>query len=367
MKPNVNSGFHHKKFQNGLIDWYKSQQRDLPWRKNQDPYKIWVSEVMLQQTRVDTVIPYFEAFVNRFPTVEALAEADEVEVLKAWEGLGYYSRARNLQAGVREVHEKYNGKVPDDHNAISKLKGVGPYTAGAILSIAYGKPEPAVDGNVMRVMSRVLSISEDIAKQRTRKRFESIVKEMIPEGQASEFNQGLMELGAVICTPKSPKCLLCPVQSHCKAFAQGKQDELPVKGKKKPPKLVKLAVAVIRNGKNEVLIRRRPNTGLLAGMWEFPCFEVSGTGKKEQLNAKLSGTYGARVEWKARLRNVQHVFTHLKWELAVYEGEIREPLQRQKELEWASVDKLSQYPFPVSHQKIISMIQKGDGENEDLR
>ncbi|HEX6922231.1 MAG TPA: A/G-specific adenine glycosylase [Bacillales bacterium] len=352
-----------EKFQENLTDWYESEHRDLPWRKDRDPYKIWVSEVMLQQTRVDTVIPYFERFINRFPTVEALAEADEETVLKSWEGLGYYLRARNLQEGVREVHEKYEAKVPDNKKEISGLKGVGPYTAGAILSIAYGKAEPAVDGNVMRVMSRVLMVEDDIAKPKTRKLFEATVAELIPEGRTSEFNQGLMELGAVVCTPKSPKCLLCPVQEHCRAFAEGRQDELPKKGKKKPPKVVPMAVAVLKNGDGKVLIHRRPQQGLLAGLWEFPGFEVSRDGnKKEQLTQQMKETYGIEADLDKRLRNIQHVFTHLKWELAVYEGIVKQPISEQDNLKFVSVDELKAYPFPVSHQKIIAMIHEGTEE-----
>lgn len=351
--------FNKSKFQNDLVDWYLSEHRDLPWRKDRDPYKIWVSEVMLQQTRVDTVIPYFERFINRFPTVQALAEADEETVLKAWEGLGYYSRARNLQQGVREVYERYESIVPDNKKEISDLKGVGPYTAGAILSIAYGKAEPAVDGNVMRVLSRILNIEEDIAKAKTRKIFEAAVTELIPDDRTSEFNQGLMELGAVVCTPKSPKCLLCPVQEHCTAFAEGKQDALPKKGKKKPPKAVSMAVAVVTNESDEVLIHRRPPEGLLASLWEFPGFEVSGNGqKKRQLIQKMSENYGADIAIERRLRNIQHVFTHLKWELAVYEGMVEGFRPDREDLRFVSIEALTQYPFPVSHQKIIQMISE---------
>lgn len=219
-------------FQRDLVDWYKMNQRDLPWRADQDPYKVWVSEIMLQQTRVDTVIPYFNRFLGLFPTLEALAEADEEKVLKAWEGLGYYSRVRNLQTAVKEVAEQYGGRVPDTPEDISKLKGVGPYTAGAILSIAYGVPEPAVDGNVMRVLSRILLIEEDIGKAKSRTLFEKAVRELISKEDPSSFNQALMELGALICTPKSPACLICPVHEHCRAFEQGRQRELPVKEKK---------------------------------------------------------------------------------------------------------------------------------------
>ncbi|HET7579289.1 MAG TPA: A/G-specific adenine glycosylase [Bacillales bacterium] len=363
MKYPAQTALNHEKFQNDLIEWYQSECRDLPWRKDRDPYKIWVSEVMLQQTRVDTVVPYFKQFMSRFPTVRALAEADEAEVLKAWEGLGYYSRARNLQSGVREVYEKYDAKVPDNKKEISGLKGVGPYTAGAILSIAYGIPEPAVDGNVMRVLSRILLIEEDIAKPKTRKMFEKAAGELISEAFPSEFNQGLMELGAVVCTPKSPKCLLCPVQEHCAAFAEGRQEDLPKKSRKKPPKLVPMAVAVVKNEHGQVLIHRRPQEGLLAGLWEFPGFEVSADGnKKKELTELMAETYGFDVNLQKRLRNIQHVFTHLKWELAVYEGTANGPSLERGDLKFVSPGELQQYPFPVSHQKIMQMLQEEENQ-----
>lgn len=346
--------FDSETFGQDLIHWYEKNHRDLPWRQDRDPYKVWVSEVMLQQTRVDTVIPYFERFMSRFPTIEALAEADEEEVLKAWEGLGYYSRARHLQAGVREVNEKYNAAVPDNKAEISDLKGVGPYTAGAILSIAYGIAEPAVDGNVMRVLSRILFIEDDVAKAKTRKKFEQIVRELIPAQQTSAFNQALMELGAVVCTPKSPRCLLCPVKEHCQALAGGAQESLPNKSKKKPPKVVPMAVAILQNQQGEVLIHRRPQHGLLAGLWEFPGFEVSAdVNKKEQLLRKLNEIFHIEATFHQRLQNIQHVFTHLKWELAVYEGTVNQTIQEHEDLQFISWAEVEKYPFPVSHQKII--------------
>jgi len=234
------SEFNKITFRKALIEWYLEEKRNLPWRQTSDPYKIWVSEIMLQQTRVDTVIPYYNRFIDAFPSMGELANADEEKLLKQWEGLGYYSRARNLQAGVREVVENYNSVVPQTREEISTLKGVGPYTAGAILSIAYGRPEHAVDGNVMRVLSRVLLIKEDIAKPKTRKIFEQAVSEIIDVQDPSSFNQGLMELGAVICTPTSPKCLLCPVRENCSAFYAGEQNDLPIKTKNKKNKSVTL-------------------------------------------------------------------------------------------------------------------------------
>ncbi|WP_274652898.1 A/G-specific adenine glycosylase [Paenibacillus humicola] len=260
-------------FSRELLGWYLENKRDLPWRQNRDPYRIWVSEVMLQQTRVDTVIPYYERFMNKFPTVAALAAAPEDEVLKCWEGLGYYSRARNLQAGAREVVERHGGIIPGDKQAVSALRGIGPYTAGAVLSIAFNEPEPAVDGNVMRVLSRYFCLEDDIAKPSTRAGLERLAASLIPEGAACDFNQALMELGALVCTPKSPGCLTCPVVAHCEGRAAGREHELPVKTKAKPPRPeTRLAALVAGSGAYAgcVLVRQRADSGLLARMWELP-------------------------------------------------------------------------------------------------
>lgn len=256
-----------------LLQWYLANKRDLPWRMNRDPYRVWVSEIMLQQTRVDTVIPYYERFMAKFPTAAALAEAPESEVLKCWEGLGYYSRARNLQAGAREVVARHGGAVPDDRDAVAALRGVGPYTTGAIMSIAFNRPEPAVDGNVMRVLSRYFCLENDIAKPSTRIGIEKLAVSLIPEGAAGDFNQALMELGALVCTPKSPGCLTCPVMRHCEGRMAGKEHELPVKSKAKAPRReTRIAALVAGSGANagKLLVRRRPDSGLLAQMWELP-------------------------------------------------------------------------------------------------
>ncbi len=237
------AAFAVQEFQNQLLYWFERQQRDLPWRQNRDAYRVWVSEIMLQQTRVDTVIPFYERFMERFPTISHLAEADIEEVYKYWEGLGYYSRARNLHSAVKEVQENYSGTVPDTPEEIHKLKGVGPYTAGAILSIAYGVPEPAVDGNVMRVLSRIFLIEEDIMKVKTRKLFEDIIRDIIARQNPSFFNQALMELGALICIPRSPRCAVCPVAAHCRARQEGVQESLPVKKKAKQVRVQEMAVA----------------------------------------------------------------------------------------------------------------------------
>ncbi|MFP7222956.1 A/G-specific adenine glycosylase [Priestia filamentosa] len=345
--------FNIAKFQEDLIGWFTAEQRDLPWRQDKDPYKVWVSEIMLQQTRVDTVIPYFNNFISKFPTLEHLADADEEDVLKAWEGLGYYSRARNLQYAVREVRDEYGGIVPETKDEVSKLKGVGPYTTGAILSIAYGVPEPAVDGNVMRVLSRILFVWEDIAKPKTRKLFDELVYAIISHENPSFFNQGLMELGALICTPKSPACLLCPVQEHCRAFEEGTQKELPVKTSKKSVKAVELAAAVVTDESGKVLIHKRSSKGLLANLWEFPNVEIQkALSKEEELTAFLTEKYGVEAEIGQPFTTISHVFSHLTWHITVYEGKIRGKVEESETLKLLTWEEAEQYAFPVSHQKM---------------
>ncbi|TFD99638.1 A/G-specific adenine glycosylase [Jeotgalibacillus salarius] len=346
-----------KKFGEDLVQWFEQEMRDLPWRENKDPYRVWVSEIMLQQTRVDTVIPYYNHFMEQFPTVEALAHAPEDDVLKAWEGLGYYSRARNLQAAVREVHEAYEGIVPDNLKEISSLKGVGPYTAGAILSIAYGRPEPAVDGNVMRVLSRILTIWDDIAKPSSRKKFETAVRHLIYKENPSYFNQALMELGAIVCTPTSPSCFLCPVQAHCAAFEEGSQHELPVKSKKKAAKTVELLTVIAENNNGEVLVSQRPEQGLLANMWEFPSFEKSVKNIPDlQMTELLKSDYHIEAVitdegWMYQ----DHIFTHLIWKMQVGRARVEEvESQLPENARWVTQSDIEKLAMPVSHRKIAN-------------
>lgn len=337
-----------QQFRQALVEWFNREKRDLPWRQTTEPYHIWVSEVMLQQTRVDTVIPYYNRFIERFPTAETLAYAPEQELLKMWEGLGYYSRARNLQAGVREVVETYNSVVPNNRADISKLKGVGPYTAGAILSIAYGKPEHAVDGNVMRVLSRVLHIKEDIALPKTRKVFEEAVDFLIDPENASSFNQGLMELGALICTPTSPKCLLCPVRDYCIAFEAGDAAQLPIKTKKIKMKQLELDVTVIQNTEGHYLLEQRPAEGLLANMWQFPMVERN----KESIDEK----YNVAIEAKKPLMQFKHVFSHLTWHIDSYSATAKETGILDEHVQWFTKEQIAQLPMPVPMLKIWSQV-----------
>ncbi|CDQ42090.1 A/G-specific adenine glycosylase [Virgibacillus salexigens] len=343
------------RFQNDLITWYQENKRDLPWRQDQDPYKIWVSEIMLQQTKVDTVIPYFQRFIKKYPDVHALAQADPEDVLKSWEGLGYYSRARNLQNAVREVVATYNGEVPDNGDELGALKGVGAYTKGAILSIAFNQPEPAVDGNVMRVFSRILRIEEDIALQRTKKLFESYVRELIDESDPSSFNQAVMELGALICTPKSPACLLCPVQEHCQAFAAGVEEELPIKKKAKKQKKVPYVVLLVKNKQEQYIIEKRSDKGLLANLWQFPMVPINEIGW-DHLENWVYHEYGIHLTLGEKQANLKHVFSHLIWQLDVYEAKLEQPNMNER-LKLVEKKALTNYPFPVSHQKIMSYIK----------
>lgn len=345
-------------FKSNLVSWFLREKRNLPWRHTKDPYKIWVSEVMLQQTRVDTVIPYYNRFIEVYPTLEHLAAAPEEQLLKYWEGLGYYSRVRNLQAGVKEVVENYGSVVPNTREEISKLKGVGPYTAGAILSIAYGVPEHAVDGNVMRVLSRILNINADIALPKTKKIFEEAVMMLIDEQNTSAFNQGLMELGALICTPTSPKCLLCPVREQCTAFAEGNPNELPVKSKKIKTKNVYYKVLIAVDKRGNYLVEKRNHSGLLANMWQFPLIE------EENIEAainKFKADYNISLqEGYLPLMQFKHVFSHLVWHLDAYLLDVNEfdSNSETEQRKYMQLSELSQLPMPVPMLKIKNIFEE---------
>lgn len=343
-------------FRKALLSWYQSEKRDLPWRRTSNPYYIWVSEVMLQQTRVDTVIPYYERFIEKYPTMDILAKADEEELLKMWEGLGYYSRVRNLQAGVQEVVAAYGGKVPENRKEISTLKGVGPYTAGAVLSIAFGIPEHAIDGNVMRVMSRLLLIKEDITIPKTKRIFEDVVMDLIDPEDPSSFNQGVMELGATICTPK-PKCLLCPVREYCAAFEEGRQEEFPVRTKKKKGKVYPVAFFAIQNKAGQWLLRKRPEKGLLANLWEFPMIELATNQTAEEVFATK---YGGKLESSSALIEFKHLFTHLTWDVRGYYAHLNEENAELEGYEYFSSDAVEALPKPVPVLKIWEAIKEGE-------
>lgn len=344
--------FDNQQFEKNIITWYEENKRDLPWRKTKDPYRIWVSEVMLQQTKVDTVIPYYERFLVAFPTVYALAEAEEQTVLKMWEGLGYYSRARNLHTAAKQVVNYFGGIVPNDPENIATLKGVGPYTRGAVLSIAYGIAIPAVDGNVMRVMSRILGIHDNISEAKTKKLFEEIMSHVISDSNPSSFNQGLMEIGALICTPRNPSCLHCPVREQCTAFEKGLVDQLPVRGKQAKQKEIDYFVLLIRDENGNVAIEQRENKGLLANMWQFPMV----TTDKIRMNDWLENPYGIAIRLREKQGEIRHVFSHLIWNLHVYETDVTWEDEAEKPFIMIKEAQLSDYPFSVSHTKVMDYL-----------
>lgn len=305
-----------------LLAWYRENARDLPWRHTQDPYRIWVSEIMLQQTRVAAVLGYYDRFLTEFATVADLASAPEERLLKCWEGLGYYSRARNLQKAAKVIVTEYAGNFPETYEELLKLPGVGEYTAGAIASSAFGVPIPAVDGNVLRVISRLTDCHEDIMEPKTRRSFRDQVGEIFPceKTDVRIFNQALMELGAMVCVPNgAPKCESCPVAEFCLAKSHNTWAGLPVKLPKKARRIEEKTVFLLLNGKKTAL-RKRKNNGLLAGLWEFP--NVEGHLTEQEVSRQLDA-WGLTVrDWKKQL-SAKHVFTHVEWHMTGYVLEVR--------------------------------------------
>lgn len=347
-----------KTFQTDLLSWYSANCRDLPWRHNHDPYRIWLSEVMLQQTQVATVIDYFHRFTAAFPDINALAAASEDEVFKLWEGLGYYSRARNLMKCARAVVTQYEGQFPNDLKAMLKLPGIGPYTAGAVLSIAFNTPVPAVDGNVLRVISRLTASYADIADPKTRPLIEAKVIELLPE-DARHFNQALMELGATLCTPKQPNCHQCPVAKHCEAKALNIVSELPVKVQKLKKTQHTTAVAYVTY-QDQVLLMKRSGEGLLSGLWGFPLVElpVEAT-KDEQIRALhdwLEEHMGLRASLKSEvpISQAKHVFTHKTWHMTLWHFEAPEQVVTDMpEVAWTPRGNFMDYAISTAMLKLI--------------
>ena len=305
-----------------LLAWYDQHARILPWREEPSPYRVWVSEIMLQQTRVEAVKPYFERFIGELPGIRELAEAPEDRLLKLWEGLGYYNRVRNMQKAARILVEEYGGEMPRDFDAVLALPGIGSYTAGAITSIAFGLRRPAVDGNVLRVLSRLEKCYEDILKQSVRRRFEQELTEVIPEDRAGDFNQSLIELGAIVCVPNgAPKCGECPLSKLCRAHEAGVELELP---KKTPPAKRKCEdrTVLVLVSDNKAALHKRPEKGLLAGLYELP--NLPGHLSREEVLAfvKEQGLSPIRIR---KLPPAKHIFSHIEWHMAGYAVKVEEP------------------------------------------
>lgn len=301
-----------------LLRWYDANRRDLPWRRSNDPYAIWISEAMLQQTRVETVIPYWERFLEAFPDVESLAEADLDDIYAVWTGLGYYSRARNLKHAAGTIVSEHDGRLPETADGLRELKGIGRYTAGAIASIAFDREEPLVDGNVIRVFTRLLGIREESTAKAVLDRLWTIAGELVCGTRPGDLNQALMELGATLCTPKNPSCLACPVRSHCDAHAEGDAEQLPIKKKNAKPKAMRAIAAWIERG-GKVLVVRRPEKGLMAGLWELPGGEIGPKDEaKDRLAEILHNAVGLDIRAAQSVGRIEHVFTHRRLELEIF-------------------------------------------------
>ena len=331
-----------------LLDWFYSQARILPWRENPTPYRVWISEIMLQQTRVEAVKPYYDRFMQRLENIEDLALIEEQELLKLWEGLGYYNRARNLKKTANIVVDQYDGKLPASYEELQKLPGIGSYTAGAVASIAYKIKAPAVDGNVLRVFSRLLLYEKDVLSQKAKKEIEQLVMEIMPDDPAA-FNQALMELGALICAPNGkPKCEKCPLENLCLAKAEDRMMEYPKKTPKKPRVIENRTILVIKD-QNKAAIQKRPEKGLLAGMYEFP--SLNGHVSEEEVIEYLK-EYGIEVLRIQTLEKSKHIFSHIEWHMIGYEVRVDElsPLKKTNEqlLFMTAQDTQDHYPIPTA-------------------
>lgn len=349
-----------------LIAWFAAHREDLPWRRNRDPFAVWVSEIMLQQTQVATVIPYFERFMTRFPTVSALAAAPLDDVLKLWEGLGYYSRARHLHRAAQIVVAEHGGQLPSDPIALRRLPGIGRYTAGAIASLAFGADAPILDGNVIRVLARLFDLSDDVSQGATQRRLWALAASLIPAGRAAAWNEGLMELGRRVCTPISPQCAVCPLTDRCLARANGTQQERPARRPRARTPHYDVTAAVTRRADSRLLIAQRPPGGMLGGLWEFPGGKREpGESLRDCLRRELREELGIEVEVGEPIGAVRHAYTHFR--ITLYAFTCRLVAGEPAALgcagwAWVTLDELDRYAFPVTDQKIIAMLRDGHGQ-----
>ena len=335
-----------------LLSWYDVHRRSLPWRESADPYRVWVSEIMLQQTRVAAVLPYYQRWMEELPDVAALAAVEEGRLMKLWEGLGYYSRARNLQKAAKVIMEDHLGVFPDTFEGLRALPGIGDYTAGAVASIAFGRQVPAVDGNVLRIAARLSALGEDILSPAGRRQFTAMVTDLVPPDRPGDFNQALMDLGATVCLPNGqPDCEHCPLAALCAAHVAGRETEFPVKRKKAARRQEEMTVyMLLRDGK--VALRRREDKGLLAGLWEFP--HCPGTLSEEEAAAPLTQWGLTPIQWRQRVA-ARHIFTHVEWRMTGYLLEVR---GEGEGLTWAGPEELEQYAVPSAFGAYLTLIKE---------
>jgi len=357
-----------RRFRRAVAGWYGKHQRAMPWRNTDDPYKIWVSEVMLQQTQVATVEPYYHRFVDRFPTIHHLASALLDEVMKAWEGLGYYGRARHLHRAAKDIVSRFGGHVPDNIDGLLSLPGIGRYTAGAILSIAYDRPVPILDGNVKRLLTRVFHITENVDKTGTQKILWELAETLLPRARAGNFNQGMMELGAVVCKPAQPLCDSCPLAGICKAKRLSIQKDLPVRSSRKSIPHYDVTAGIIwKDGK--FLITRRPPKGLLGGLWEFPGGKLEkGEDLESCLIREIREELGIRIEVLEPMISVRHAYSHFRITLHAFRckyagGKIR--LLECDDYRWITSQELTAFAFPAADHRIIEVLMKQKEEPDE--
>jgi A/G-specific adenine glycosylase len=344
-----------------VLEWYRHHQRDLPWRGESSPYRVWISEVMLQQTQVVTVIPYYQRFLETFPTVYDLALASLDEVLKVWEGLGYYSRARNLHKAAIDIVNKYEGRLPDTHRALLELPGFGEYTAAAVASIVFSEPVPAIDGNTRRVLARLFAIDQDVHHGDGARQIKKIARALVDTHRPGDWTQALIELGAVICLPQTPQCPACPVNSLCTARERGLESELP----RTPPKKVRphydVTAAVIYNS-GKYLITKRPLDGMLGGLWEFPGGKQQvGETLEECVEREIREELGLAIEIRAPIISVRHSYSHFRITLHAFYCRLIDGVPETLEVadwRWVTLDEMAAYPFPRTDQKIIAALKK---------
>ncbi len=344
-----------------ILDWYALNARDLPWRSRRDPYAVWIAEIMLQQTRVETVIPYYLRWMERFPSLEALAEAGQQEVLQMWEGLGYYSRARNLHNAARQAVVRYGGNLPPDRRELESLPGIGRYTSAAIASIAFGADEPALDGNIRRVIARVFNLEIPAASAEGQTRILSLLKEHLPSGRAGDFNQALMDLGAQVCLPRRPRCGQCPLEGLCQAHALGMEEQRPVAAPRRPiPHHTVTAAVILRDGL--VLIARRPPEGLLGGLWEFPGGKVEpGEELAPGLRREIREELGVEIRVGQEMGVFSHAYTHYRVTLHAFSCRLLtgEPKSLEaSELRWVPPVGLADFPMGKIDRQIASLLSK---------
>ena len=339
-----------------LLDWFAQNQRDFPWRKNYEPYEVWICEVMAQQTRMDQLLPYYEHFLKKFPNVTTLANAPYADVLKSWEGLGYYTRAKNLHLAAQEIISKYDGKIPSTKEQLQLLPGFGPYIASAVASIAFEENVVVVDGNVLRVAARFWGDESDIRDNLTKKKFEERLQEILPHGHARNFNQAIMELGALVCVPDKPLCANCPLQSICVAFATNQQNELPQKSPKKKPTQKHFALAVIQQDEKFLVGKRSEK--LLSDMWELPLVEYSPlVDSKKKIEQKLNEKLGSSIQLGSEIGVVHHQYTHLTQFVHVFNAQLAGKYPPMG-FEWCSQKQLNEKALPKVQHKVLELLSQ---------